>query len=83
MIEEVVLFTENLVKNLVKDADMVKVKNFSDDDGNNILEILVPSEDIGKIIGKKGRNIQAIRTLIQATAYNKGVKKLKINVDAF
>ena len=38
MKEELVLFTENLIKYLVSDADMVKVKDFTDDDGNIVLD---------------------------------------------
>ena len=83
MIEELVKFTEDLVKYLVVDADMIKVQDFKDDDGNIILEIMVPDSDMGRVVGKSGKNIQAIRTLIQATAYNKGLKRVKINVDAF
>lgn len=83
MKEELVLFTENLIKYLVTDPEMVKVKDFLDDDGNIILEIMVPDADMGRVVGKSGKNIQAIRTLIQATAYNKGLKRVKINVDAF
>jgi len=83
MKEELVLFTENLIKYLVIDPEMVKVKDFLDDDGNIILEIMVPDADMGRVVGKSGKNIQAIRTLIQATAYNKGLKRVKINVDAF
>jgi predicted RNA-binding protein YlqC (UPF0109 family) len=29
-----------------------------------ILELKVAKEDIGKVIGKKGRNVQAIRTIL-------------------
>lgn len=83
MKEELVKFTEDLVSYLVSDAEMVKVQDFLDDEGNIILEIMVPEEDMGKVVGRAGKNIQAIRTLIQATAYNKGLKKVKINVDAF
>jgi len=83
MKEELVSFTENLVRYLVSDPDMVKVQDFKDDDGNIILEIMVPDVDMGRVVGRSGKNIQAIRTLIQATAYNKGLKKVKINVDAF
>ena len=83
MKKELVKFTEDLVKYLVSDADMVKVQDFLDDDGNIILEIMVPDEDMGRVVGRNGKNIQAIRTLIQATAYNKGLKRVKINVDAF
>ena len=83
MKEELVLFTENLIKYLVTDPEMVKVKDFTDDDGNIILEIIVPDEDMGRVVGRAGKNIQAVRTLIQATAYNKGLKRVKINVDSY
>ncbi len=83
MISELVSFTEGLIKYLVKEPDMVKVKDFLDEDENIILEIIVPEADMGRVVGKSGKNIQAIRTLIQATAYNKGLKRVKINVDSF
>ena len=83
MKEELISFTENLVRYLVSDPDMVKVQDFKDDDGNIILEIMVPDADMGSVVGRSGKNIQAIRTLIQATAYTKGLKRIKINVDAF
>ena len=33
-----------------------------------VLEIKVAKEDIGKIIGKQGRNAQAIRTILNAAS---------------
>jgi len=30
----------------------------------SVLELKVAKEDIGKVIGKKGRNVQAIRTIL-------------------
>ena len=35
------------------------------------------------VIGKAGKMAKAIRTLVQATAFNKGIKRVKINIDAF
>lgn len=81
--EELVLFTEYLVKSVVKEADMVKVQNFEDDEQNPIFEVLVHNEDMGIVIGKGGKMINSIRTLVQAAAYNKGLKRIKINVDSF
>lgn len=80
---ELVYFAEELVKSLVKNPDMIKVQKFENEDDNPILEIIVPSEDMGVVIGKNGKMINAIRTLIQAAAYNMGLKKVKINVDSF
>lgn len=81
--EELVLFTEYLIKGIVKDPEMVKVQNFEDDDENQILEVLVQNDDMGIVIGKNGKMINSVRTLIQAAAYNKGLKKVRINIDSF
>lgn len=80
--EELVLFAEELVKSVVKQPDMVKVQSFADDEYHN-LDILVHSDDMGVVIGKGGKMINSIRTLIQAAAYNKGLKRIKINIDSF
>ena len=52
---------------LVDYPEQVKVKEI--DGGHSvILELTVAKEDIGKIIGKKGRNIGAIRTVMNAAS---------------
>ena len=83
MIEELKVFTEELVKSLVSEPDLVKVQNFEDEDENPIIEIMVSETDMGKVIGKSGKMAKAIRTLVQATAFNKGIKRVKINIDSF
>ena len=45
--------TEFLVKSLVKNPDMVSVKAFDDEDKITI-EVLVSSDDMGRVIGKNG-----------------------------
>jgi len=83
MIEELKVFTEELVKSLVIESDLVKVQNFEDEEENPIIEIMVSESDMGKVIGRSGKMAKAIRTLIQAAAYNKGIKRVKINIDSF
>ena len=83
MIEELKTFTEELVKSLVTEPDLVKVKDFKDEDENPIIEIMVSETDMGKVIGKGGKMAKAIRTLVQATAFNKGINRVKINIDSF
>ena len=75
--------TEFLIKSLVKDPDMVSVKEFEGDDDITIIQVLVNKEDMGAVIGKNGVNANAIRTLIQASAYINKEKKVKINIDSF
>jgi hypothetical protein len=79
----IVEYTDFLVKSLVKDPDLVKVESFDSDDESKIIEIIVPSEDAKLIIGKNGKNAQALRTLIQAYAYIHNMKRVKINIDSF
>ena len=75
-------FSELIVKKLVKEPDMIKVQEFSTD-GETIIEIIVSEEDMGRVIGKKGKIANSIKTLIQAKAYNDGNKKFKVNIDSF
>ncbi len=75
--------TEYLVKNLVKDPDSVSVKQFEEEDDMIIIEVLVSDDDMGSVIGRGGTIANAIRTIVQASSYVNGNKKVKINIDAF
>jgi len=75
--------TEYLVKNLVKQPDMVSVKQYDDDEEYTNIEILVSSSDMGAVIGKSGSIANSIRTIVQASAYVNGLKKVRINIDSF
>ncbi len=79
---ELVQFTEFLVKSLVKDPDMVAVKSLEEEDGSILLEVVVGEEDMGAVIGRSGKIANAIRTLVQASAYINGNKHVKINIDS-
>ena len=71
-----------IVKKLVKEPDLVKVQQFEDDD-ELVVEIVVAEDDMGRVIGKKGKVATSIKTLIQAKAYNDGNRKVKVNIDSF
>ena len=76
--------TEFLVKSLVANKDNVSVKEFESDEENTILiQVLVDSTDMGRVIGKGGKLANAVRTLVQASSYIKDNKKVKINIDSF
>ncbi len=74
--------TEFLVKNIVKNPDMISVKQYDDEEFITI-EVLVSSDDMGCIIGKNGVIANSIRTLIQASAYANDLGKVKINFESF
>ena len=56
-----------IAKQIVDYPDQVKV-NEIDGDQTSVLELSVAKQDFGKIIGKKGRNIRAIRTIMTAAS---------------
>ena len=74
--------TEYLVKNLVKDPDSVSVKQFEEEDDMIIIEVLVSDDDMGSVIGRGGAIANAIRTIVQASSYVNGNKKVKISIDS-
>lgn len=76
-------FTTYLVKFLVKDPDSISVKQFDTEDGSILIEVLVNADEIGSVIGKGGKIANSIRTLVQASSYMNGNKKVKINIDSF
>ncbi|MCX4365866.1 MAG: KH domain-containing protein [Bacilli bacterium] len=83
MHQELINFTENLVRSLVKEPDMVKVQEFLGDDEIIQLEIIVHEDDMGTIIGKGGKMASALRVLISAAAYNMNINRVRINIDSF
>ncbi|MBR1385866.1 MAG: KH domain-containing protein [Bacilli bacterium] len=81
---DLVELTKEIIVSLSTDKDSVSVKEFESDEENTILiQVMVSEEDYGRIIGKAGKNINAVRTLVQASSYLKDNKRVKINVDKF
>jgi uncharacterized protein len=56
---------EMVVKALVDDPDAVDVREI-DRDGTTRLEVRVAQPDMGKVIGKQGRTVRALRSLVYA-----------------
>ena len=79
---DLLALTEFLVKSIVKDPEDVSVKQYEDDEYITI-EILVSNDVIGSVIGKQGSIANAIRTIVQASSYANGLKKVKINIDSY
>ena len=75
--------TEEIVLSLVENKDMVAVKEFETDEENTVLfQVLISEEDMPRVIGKGGKVISSIRTLVQASSYTNDNKKVRINVDS-
>ena len=56
---------EYLAKALVDDPKPVRVEQLGNDE-DSILRLSVGKEDLGKVIGKKGRTAKALRTLLSS-----------------
>ena len=72
--------TEMIVKSLVKDPDSVSVKQFETEENEVSIEVVVSEDEAGNIIGKSGKTINSIRTILQASSYLKDNKRVKINI---
>lgn len=60
-----------IVKGLVDDPDAVAVDEI--ESGNTVtLELSVASDDMGRVIGRRGRVINAVRSLVQVKAARLG-----------
>ena len=57
-----------LARTLVDDPDQVSVESFEEDDGTLVLELQVADDDAGKVIGRGGRTVAALRTVMKASA---------------
>lgn len=62
---------EFIAQSLVTEADKVDVTTI-EGDKFTILELKVAEKDIGKVIGRYGRIIRAMRNILGATSNNSG-----------
>ncbi len=60
-----------IAKALVDRPDQVELRE-SGADGTRVFELKVAPEDVGKVIGRDGRTVNAMRTLLLAAAQKRG-----------
>ncbi len=66
-----------VIENLVEDKDSISIEEIAGD--NEIkYEVRVADRDMGKVIGKKGKIAQSIRTVMKAVAAK---ENKKINIE--
>lgn len=70
---------ETVVKQLVDKPEEVKI-NIVETDQRLIYELTVGEGDYGKVIGKRGRNISALRTLVFAINAKEGGKRARLDI---
>jgi predicted RNA-binding protein YlqC (UPF0109 family) len=67
---------EYLVRALVDEPDQVKVEGFEEDDGTVVLEVHVAEQDAGKVIGRGGRTVGSLRSVMKACSVRQGGRVL-------
>lgn len=72
--EDVTELVRSLVKEIVENPEAVNVTGTDRENGELYVEIGVDESDIGKVIGRQGRIIKAIRTLARAAASQDGFR---------
>ena len=71
---------EFLVKSLVDDQESVSVETAEEEDAL-VLELQVAEDDVGQIIGRRGRTISALRTVMRAVGASQDQRVLVDLVD--
>ena len=71
---------EYLAKCLVTDPDRVQVDEHDEGDVN-VLELRVAQDDMGRVIGRHGRILEALRQILRAAATREGRRAVVRVVD--
>lgn len=71
---------ECMIKSLVEDETSVSIKEIAQDSELKY-EVRVNEKDMGRVIGKKGRIAQSIRTVIKAIAAKENKKVIVEFID--
>ena len=64
---------EHIVRSIVDDPDAVRVTAEPGKRDTVLLEVRVGPGDLGRVIGRRGRTAQSIRTVVRAAATNDDV----------
>jgi predicted RNA-binding protein YlqC (UPF0109 family) len=69
----------DVVKSIVDKPDEVSIE-VTESENTQIYELRVGEGDVGKVIGKKGKNVGAIRTLLSAATSREGSKRAILEI---
>jgi len=80
MSENLVTMTKNILAEIVEFPDELDIRS---EDGNNSAYITIRANkvDVGKIVGKKGQTIHALRTLVRTAANKNGIRVNLVVID--
>jgi predicted RNA-binding protein YlqC (UPF0109 family) len=71
--DDVIGLVDTLVRNLVDDGDAIDLDTYDDEEETLHIDITVADDEVGKVIGRRGRMIKAIRTLARAAGSQAGI----------
>ncbi|HAX17634.1 MAG TPA: RNA-binding protein [Actinobacteria bacterium] len=72
---------EYIVKELVDNPDEVQITEEEEGDKTVIFKLKVAENDLGKVIGKKGRTANAIRVVMRAASAKRGKSSIVKIID--
>jgi predicted RNA-binding protein YlqC (UPF0109 family) len=72
---------EFLARALVDDPGQVEVFEYIEDDDTLVLELSVSEPDRGKVIGRQGRTVKALRSIMKASGVKEGKRVLVEVID--
>jgi uncharacterized protein len=72
---------EFLARALVDDPGQVEVFEYIEDDDTVVLELSVSEPDRGKVIGRQGRTVKALRAIMKAGGIREGKRVLVEVID--
>ena len=68
-----------LARRLVDEPDAVRVDQIEGEDGVLLLRLHVAEDDVGKVIGRQGRIVRALRTVVRAGGVAAG-RRLQLEI---
>jgi predicted RNA-binding protein YlqC (UPF0109 family) len=68
-----------LARRLVDEPDAVRVEELEEEDGTLLLQLYVAEGDVGKVIGRQGRLVRALRTIVRAGGVEAG-RRLQLEI---
>ncbi|MDD6262378.1 MAG: KH domain-containing protein [Clostridiales bacterium] len=63
-----------IVKALVDNPEEISITEKTREDGELVLELTVAQSDMGKVIGRQGRIVKAIRSIMKSAAAHESVR---------
>jgi len=69
----------DVVKSIVDKPDEVSIE-ITESENTQIYELRVGEGDVGKVIGKHGKNVGAIRTILSAATAREGRKRAILEI---